>query len=98
MKGNKEKCQNHITDPVGDIPKDNHTDHFVMTNGIWYAGTDGDAPTDVYSGRDYDKDITRHVLYKSPKGHTILFDDTDAKEQLTIIDRMGQVINMICPA
>jgi len=88
--GGQPKVMNHI----GDIPKDNHPDYM---SGPWYAGTDGDAPKDVYLGRSATQDVTRGVIFKSPKGHTILYDDTDGAEAFAIIDRVGQIIKFICP-
>lgn len=38
------------------------------------------------------------VLYKSPKGFCIYIDETDGKENLTIVDRLGQIIRMNSPA
>lgn len=88
--GGKPKTMNHI----GDIPEDNHPD---FMGGHWYAGTEGDAPWEVYGGRSGTTDVTRGVIFKSPKGHTITYDDTDNGEAFTIIDRVGQVIKFVCP-
>jgi hypothetical protein len=88
--GNKKR----MNDVGGDIPKDKHPDYM---SGHWYAPTDGDAPDDVYDGRQGTQDVTRGVVFKSPKGHTIMYDDTDGQEELTLIDRSGQVIKMYAP-
>lgn len=49
----------------------------------------------------FDKKTTgvpeRHVIYKSQKGHTIMFDDTDGDESISIIDRLGQTMKFKCP-
>lgn len=39
---------------------------------------------------------TISVIYKSPLGHTILYDDTRGSEKIRIIDRAGQIIEMSC--
>lgn len=39
----------------------------------------------------------RKVLLKTETGHTIVADDKDGEEFLKIIDRAGQVIEMLCP-
>jgi len=39
----------------------------------------------------------RKVLFKSETGHTIVVDDKDGEEFLKIIDRAGQIIEMLCP-
>jgi hypothetical protein len=39
----------------------------------------------------------RKVLFKSETGHTIVVDDKDGEEFLRIIDRAGQIIEMLCP-
>lgn len=89
--GGKAKKMNHI----GDIPKDSsHADYF---SGPWSSGVEGDAPKDVYAGRKETQDITRGVIFKSAKGHTIMYDDTDGKESFTILDRVGQIIKLDCP-
>lgn len=72
--------------------------HPDFMSGAWTAPTDGDAPKDVYEqGRTNEQDITRNVIYKSSKGHTIYMDDTDGKESLTIVDRIGQMIKFYSP-
>lgn len=88
--GGKGKVMNHL----GDV-KDTHPD---FMSGAWTAPTDGDAPKDIYEqGRTNEQDITRNVIYKSSKGHTIYMDDTDGKESLTIVDRIGQMIKFYSP-
>lgn len=52
--------------------------------------------TDVFNGKPTGVP-ERHVIYKSQKGHTILFDDTDGEENITILDRLGQIIKMRSP-
>ena len=39
----------------------------------------------------------RKVLLKTETGHTIVVDDKDGEEFLKIIDRAGQIIEMLCP-
>ena len=39
----------------------------------------------------------RKVLLKTETGHTIVADDKDGEEFLKIIDRAGQIIEMLCP-
>ena len=55
-----------------------------------------DAPWDVFHGKATGVP-ERSVIYKSQKGHTIMCDDTDADESMTIIDRLGQVLKFFCP-
>lgn len=40
---------------------------------------------------------TTSVLHKTPKGHTVLFEDRDGFEIVRIIDRLGQEFRMVCP-
>lgn len=57
-----------------------------------------ETPKDIFDGVwSGDPHPTRRVWQKSYKGHTILVEDGDGKEFLKIIDRSGQVIEMICP-
>ncbi len=39
----------------------------------------------------------RKVLLKTETGHTIVVDDKDGEEFLRIVDRAGQIIEMLCP-
>ena len=50
-----------------------------------------DVAWDEFDGKDTGVP-ERNILYKSQKGHTIMCDDTDGEESLTILDRVGQVI------
>ena len=54
-----------------------------------------DTTWDVFEGKPTGVP-ERHVIYKSQKGHTIMCDDTDGEESLTILDRVGQVIKFVC--
>jgi len=60
-----------------------------------------ETPKDVYFKGDEDPTFddtipTKTVIFKSPKGHTILVEDKDGEEFLQIIDRAGQVFEMSC--
>jgi len=55
--------------------------------------TDTDAPREAAA----DDDATVHVVYKSPKGATILIEEADGAEFIKIIDRSGQLIEMFSP-
>ena len=55
-----------------------------------------ETPSDVFKGKSTGVP-ERHVIYKSQKGHTIIFDDTDGEESLSIIDRLGQTVKFKCP-
>lgn len=39
----------------------------------------------------------RKVLFKSETGHTVMVDDKDGEEFFKIVDRAGQIIEMLCP-
>ncbi len=68
-----------------------------MSMGIWYTqGNRVENPVDVFDGKStlYPEN---GVLFKSPKGHTIVYNDTDGNEGFTILDRLGQVIHFACP-
>ena len=78
---------------VGDF-NNSHPDYM---GGSWNGTSGPDTPGEVYDGRGKNDDVTRSVLYKSPTGSVIYMDDTDNQENLTIIDRVGQVFQMVCP-
>lgn len=83
------KTYNHLGDS-----KDTHPDYM---GGPWTGGGDYSAPKEIYSARSETQDITRKVLYKSPKGACIYIDDTDGQESVTIVDRAGQTFKMKSP-
>jgi hypothetical protein len=67
--------------------------------GQWDAPTgENEIPKDAFRGKsDDDNEPTRDVIHKSLKGHTIMMDDEDEKESISIIDRAGQLFRMISP-
>ena len=96
--GETKKTYNKI--PGAKWPKDNSSVDYM---GPWEASLGKDdisAPKEIYDKRGNEKnprDITRQVVYKSVKGHTIHADDTDEKESFTFTDRLGQVLKFISP-
>lgn len=53
-------------------------------------------PDDVFDGKT-DHAPDRGVVFKSPKGHTIMYDDTTGEESFTILDRAGQFLKFSSP-
>ena len=49
-----------------------------------------DVPHDEFEGKSTGVP-ERGIIFKSQKGHTIMFDDTDGQESMTFMDRVGQV-------
>lgn len=63
--------------------------------GGWYGGANvPEVPVEVY---DENNSPTGKVVYKSPKGATILVQDKDESEFIQILDRIGQTIKMYSP-
>lgn len=58
-----------------------------MADVAWDEFIAGNKPTGVPE---------RGVIFKSQKGHTIMFDDTDGEESMSFLDRVGQVIKFFC--
>jgi len=54
------------------------------------------APEESYETRSTAAPTT-HVIFKSPKGHTIYAVDEDEGERLCVVDRLGQKIELYCP-
>ena len=79
------------------IPKKiNKLDGFESPQQQWITEPGvSDVPQDVFEGKSTGVP-ERNVIYKSQKGHTIMCDDTDGEESLTIIDRLGQLIKFFC--
>jgi len=98
--GGEDKMYGHIDDAPRKINQD-HPDFMNHEMSPYYAGSDGSCPKEVYeldgTSRETTEDITRQVLYKSVKGHSIVADDTDEKESFTITDRAGQTLKFVSP-
>lgn len=62
--------------------------------GKWYGKNAPEPPLESQGIRNLDP--RRHVLFKSPKGHTIVFEDRDEAESIEIIDRAGQSLRFEC--
>ena len=62
--------------------------------GKWLAGSGHDIPTEARDAVSSDPHV--RVVYKSPKGTTIVSDERDGQEALRIIDRTGQVLEFEC--
>lgn len=67
------------------------------SNGRWNRpAVQNEIPVGSYDNEsDFENSV--QTLYKSPKGATIEIDETDEKESLSIIDRLGQIIKFISP-
>lgn len=67
---------------IGDIKK--YNDNSNVYNGDSYDIDTDDRITDL------EKDSAKQIIYKSFKGSTIMIDDKDGKESISIIDAAGQ--------
>lgn len=77
---------------IGITDKENSYDaDWAPTDGLRPTSGEVDTPAEAISKRKL------HVLAKTPKGTTILISDTSGDEYLQIIDRSGQVFEMVCP-
>jgi len=54
---------------------------------------DTDVPTDTRENREE----TKYVTFKTPKGATLVIEERDGQEYLRLIDRAGQVVEMSAP-
>ena len=54
-----------------------------------------EVPEDAFDGKS--TGVPERIVFKSHKGHTIIFDDSDDDESLSLIDRLGQIIKFVCP-
>lgn len=80
----------------GALEPDDDTFTYVGSSSQWRTDQLGsDAPLDATEVPN--NQITRKVIYKSPKGATIYVEERDEEESLVIIDRGGQVIRMDSP-
>jgi len=64
--------------------------------GEWESD-DSPAKTDIPEEVQQDREETKYVIFKTPKGNTIVIEEMDEAEDLKIIDRAGQVLQMFCP-
>lgn len=77
--------------PYGNLSDEYSGDTFKGSNGFWKS-----TPNEQVVPRDV-KSTSKKVIYKSPKGATILIDEKDGGETLEIIDRLGQYLKFSCP-
>ena len=86
---------NSYNDPIyfGSIPTKIGSTKYYNDNSNIYNGETYDINTNDRI-TDLDKDSAQTVVYKSFKGATILIDDKDGKESISIIDAAGQQIVM----
>lgn len=56
-----------------------------------------DEVTDLPKEVREDREETKHVLFKTPKGASIVVEEKDEVESVTIYDRAGQVFQMVSP-
>lgn len=74
-----------------------HPDPDTVPGGDWISPAgENEIPSDVFDGKD-DNEPTRDVIHKSLKGHTIITEDEDEKESMSLIDRAGQIFRFISP-
>lgn len=66
---------------------------FALSDGNWsWTQKQVDTPYEYTSHRR-----NQHVVYKTPKGASILINEEDEHESIEIIDRLGQTFKMFCP-
>lgn len=62
----------------------------------WYSTPNApEVPSDVFKGKG--TGVPERMVFKSQKGHTIIFDDSDGEESFSFIDRLGQILKFKCP-
>lgn len=88
--GSPKTPQKFGTNPDETLP----TEEYANSMGKWYGKNAPEPPLESQGIRNHDP--TRQVLYKSPKGHTIVVDDRDEGEFIEILDRTGQGIRFEC--
>lgn len=78
---------------VGNVPSPSQ-----VPVGKWGTSESSEVPQDVFDGIDItNPSPTRKVYFKSMKGHTLVAEDNDELEAVTLIDRAGQMFKMISP-
>ena len=76
---------------------DNNSEIYKSSKGKKYRPLyQDDIPKEAYYNTNSNYP-TKKIIYKSPKGATILIDEKDEGEHLTLIDRVGQVFSMFSP-
>lgn len=56
-----------------------------------------DTETDVPKEVRADREETKYVLFKTPKGAALVVEEKDSEESLRVFDRAGQVVEMLSP-
>ncbi len=80
-------------------PKQMNTfnDEDDMSMGAYFTeGSQEETPLDAFDGKGSDYPESG-IIFKSPKGHTIVYNDTDGEEGLSFLDRLGQAVHFHCP-
>lgn len=78
---------------VGNIPNPSQ-----VSVGAWNTSSVSEVPLDIFDGiQETNPPPTRRVYFKSLKGHTLVSEDADGLEEVTLIDRAGQMFKMIGP-
>ena len=74
--------------------------------GEWEYGVPGESmgkwkpkleDTDLPREAIADREETKYVLFKTPKGTSLVIEERDGEEAVYIIDRAGQVMEFVCP-
>lgn len=69
---------------------------YSASNGVWNIPMrTPETPLQIHE--DDTKEVTKKVIYTSPKGASIVIDDQDGNEYLELTDRAGQSIRMFSP-
>ena len=69
---------------------------FTASNGL-YRTTVGENEVPKEISGESDEQSTKKIIYKSPKGASIIIDEADEGESILIVDRLGQVLRMDSP-
>lgn len=81
-------------DPYGNgIPS---VDKKALNKTTYLRKPGNNAPKDAWY-RSATLDPKIRVVASTPKGHTFYMNDDDGNERLAIVDRFGQVFEMVCP-
>lgn len=83
----------HKYGKLGEYPEDDSN----IPAGQWEAPAgENEIPKDVFENNDT-LEPTVDIIHKSEKGHTIKMENEDERENLSLIDRAGQIIGFSSP-
>ena len=84
--------------PLGSLVEDDSSTKYSSSGGKWYSPVmHNEVPKDYQLGLDNKRRPNISVIYKSPKGASVLINEEDDNESITLLDRLGNALRFLSP-